>query len=173
MSGTPLAPPPPRALLDPNGNISDRFYQWLGSVQQGVVGTIAALFKAATAADYRSAATGALALTPDTVWTAAGYVALTDASTIAVNMATGFNFSVTIAGDRTLGSPSNAKVGQSGCFKVTASGADRTLSLGSSYKYTADLTFPLTVVSGQTAYIFYFVDTSTRILLTAILNNPT
>lgn len=35
---TPLAPPPPRSLLDPQGNISDRFYQWLGSIQQGIVG---------------------------------------------------------------------------------------------------------------------------------------
>lgn len=35
---TPLAPPPPRSLLDPNGNISDRFYQWLGSIQKGIVG---------------------------------------------------------------------------------------------------------------------------------------
>ena len=38
MTGTPLAPPPPRALLDPNGNVSDRFYQWLGSLQKGISG---------------------------------------------------------------------------------------------------------------------------------------
>ena len=43
MTGTPLAPPPPRALLDPNGNISDRFYQWLGSVQKGVAGAFSGI----------------------------------------------------------------------------------------------------------------------------------
>ena len=40
---TPLAPPPPRSLLDPQGNISDRFYQWLGSIQNGLSGTISGL----------------------------------------------------------------------------------------------------------------------------------
>lgn len=40
MTGTPLAPPPPRSLLDPQGNISDRFYQWLQNLQQGLANTI-------------------------------------------------------------------------------------------------------------------------------------
>lgn len=43
MTGTPLAPPPPRALLGPDGNISDRFYKWLGSVQQGIAGAITSI----------------------------------------------------------------------------------------------------------------------------------
>ena len=170
---TPLKPPPPRALLGPNGNISDHFYKWLQTMQSGVASTISALFSAATKNDYWSKATGALALTPATVWDAAAYVALTDGATIAVDMATGFNFSVTIAGNRTLGNPTNPKVGQSGCFKITASAADRTIDRSGNFKCTADLTFPVTITSGNTAYIFYFVDTSTSILLTAVLNNPT
>lgn len=40
MSDKPLAPPPPRALLGPDGKISDRFYQWLGSMQKGVSSAI-------------------------------------------------------------------------------------------------------------------------------------
>ncbi len=173
MTGTPLAPPPPRALLDPNGNVSDRFYQWLGSIQRGVSGTIAALFKAATSADYWGAATGALAITPETVWNSTGYVGLTDGATIAVDMSTGFNFSVSIAGNRTLGNPTNAKVGQAGCFKITASSANRTIDRSGNYKVTSDLSFPVTIASGTTAYIFYFVDTSSRILFTSVVNNPT
>jgi hypothetical protein len=43
MSGTPLAPPPPRALLGADGKISDRFYQWLGSVQQGISGAFSSI----------------------------------------------------------------------------------------------------------------------------------
>ena len=43
MTGTPLAPPPPRALLDPNGNVSDRFYQWLCSVPKGIAGAFSGI----------------------------------------------------------------------------------------------------------------------------------
>jgi hypothetical protein len=43
MTNTPLAPPPPRALLDPNGNVSDRFYQWLGSLQKGISGAFSGI----------------------------------------------------------------------------------------------------------------------------------
>ena len=43
MTNTPLAPPPPRALLDPNGNVSDRFYQWLGSPQKGISGAFSGI----------------------------------------------------------------------------------------------------------------------------------
>jgi hypothetical protein len=169
---TVLQPPPPRALTGSDGKVSAHFYQWLQSMQQGVESTIAALFKAATSADYWSAATGALALTPDAVWASTGYVALTDAATITVDMATGFNFNVSIAADRALGNPTNAKVGQSGCFKVTASGGARNLTVGGNYKKTADVAFPVNIASGQTAYVFYFVDTSSRILITAVVNNP-
>lgn len=43
MTGTPLAPPPPRALLGPDGNISDRFYQWLCSVPKGIAGAFSGI----------------------------------------------------------------------------------------------------------------------------------
>jgi len=36
MSDTPLAPPPPRALLGPDGKISDHFYKWLSSIPKGI-----------------------------------------------------------------------------------------------------------------------------------------
>lgn len=40
---TPLAPPPPRSLMGSDGKLSDRFYQWLQSMQQGVSGAISGL----------------------------------------------------------------------------------------------------------------------------------
>lgn len=129
--------------------------------------------RSAAASDYIGNTTNTLFITPNTVWNATGYVALTDGSTIAVDMSTGFNFSVSIAGNRTLSNATNAKTGQSGCFKVTASSADRTIDLGTQYLFTSDLSFPVTITSGTTAYIFYFVDTSTRVLITSVLNNPT
>jgi len=136
------------------------------------VGTINTnpVFATATAAEYQGDTAGAKALTPAEVWNAAEYVALTDAASITVNMATGWNFSVTIAGNRTIANPSNAKPGQSGCFKVTASGGTRTIDVGTQYLTT--LSFPISIASGNICYIFYFVDTSSRIIITAAINNP-
>ncbi len=168
-----LPPPPPRSMTTDDGKLSDRGYQWFRSLQEFAAQSDKSAAGEASAADYQAKTAGFLALTPTTVWNAAAYVTLTDAATIAVDMATGFNFSVSIAGNRTLGNPTNAKVGQSGCFKITASAADRTIDRGSNFKCTADLTFPVTITSGNTAYIFYFVDTSSRVLLTAVMNNPT
>ncbi|WP_181335375.1 hypothetical protein [Hyphomicrobium methylovorum] len=168
-----LPPPPPRSMTTEDGTLSDRAYQWLSSLQQNAVQTAKSAAGEASVADYQGKAAGFLALTPTTVWNAAAYVALTDGATIAVDMATGFNFSVSIAGNRTLGNPSNAKTGQSGCIKVTASAANRTLSIGSNYKSTSDLIFPVTIDSGKTAYLFYFVDDASNIVVTAVVNNPT
>lgn len=147
---------------------------FLAIAQSDVSGLVAALALKtveATAAEYLANTSGAKALTPAVVWAATPYTALTDAATVTVDMSLGFNFSVSIGGNRTLGNPSNPKVGQSGCFKVTASGATRTIDIGTNYKAT--LTFPISIASGQICYIFYFVDTSSRIIVTAAINNPT
>ncbi len=55
--------------------------------------------------------------------------ALTDASTIAVDMSVGNNFSVTLGGNRTLGNPTNLTAGQSGVIFITQDGTgSRTLT---------------------------------------------
>lgn len=159
--------PQPSALNDAKGQTTPHGYRYFESLDKAARAALAAF---ATAAQYISNAAGNLGLTPNSVWSAAEFVALTDAATITVDMSLGFNFSVTIAGNRTLGNPSNPKVGQSGCFKVTASGGTRTIDRGSNYKTT--LTFPASIASGNTAYIYYFVDTSSRIIVTAVINNP-
>ena len=41
--GTPIPPPPPGALQTPDGKLSDRFYQWLQSMQNGVAGAISSI----------------------------------------------------------------------------------------------------------------------------------
>lgn len=138
----------------------------------GLVASLATKTIEATAAEYLSDASGAKALTPSLVWDAVEYSALTDAATIAVDMAAGVSFSCSIAGNRTLGNPTNAKVGQSGCFKVTASGGSRTLARDTNYK-SSTITWPISIASGQTAYLFYFVDTPSRVIVTAEINNPT
>lgn len=136
-------------------------------------GTAWAGTAAATATQYRDDTAGSLALTPAAVWDSADFVALTDAATIAVDLATGFNFSVTIGANRTLGNPTNTKVGQSGVISVAASGATRTINVSSNWKKTSAVVFPISIASGQTCYISYFVVSSTIILVTGALNNPT
>src|SRR5579871_1605908 len=75
----------------------------------------------ADAAAFRTKAASKF-LTPASVWDAAAYVALTDAATIAWDMGAGFNFNVTLGGNRTLGFPTAPKPGQSGFIDVAQPG---------------------------------------------------
>lgn len=74
-------------------------------------------------------------VTPKSVADAATLVALTDSATIAVDLAAGTNFVVTLAGNRTLGAPTNAKPGMSGTIliKQDATGS-RTLAYNTAWK---------------------------------------
>lgn len=121
----------------------------------------------ASAADFR-ANTADKVLVTEEVWSAAGLVALSDGATIAVDMATGFNFSVTLGGNRTLGAPSNTKVGQSGAIVVGASGSTRTLALNAAWKANAGLSFPVSIPTSDKAIIFYWVEDSTHIRITGL-----
>lgn len=84
-------------------------------------------------------------------------VALTDAATVATDASLGNHFRVTIAGNRTLGAPSNPTDGQRAIWEVTASGAIRTLTLatGSSgaFAFGTDITALTATASGTTDYI--------------------
>jgi hypothetical protein len=63
-------------------------------------------------------------------------VTLTDAASIALDLATGNNFTVTLAGNRTLENPTNAVAGQTGQIYVIQDGTgSRTLAFGSNYKF--------------------------------------
>ena len=63
-------------------------------------------------------------------------VTLTDAASIALNLSTGTNFIVSLAGNRTLENPSNAVVGQTGQIYVIQDGTgSRTLAFGDAYNF--------------------------------------
>ena len=65
---------------------------------------------------------------------------LTDAATIAVDASQGYNFSVTLGGNRTLGNPTNAVDGQKMLFRIKQDGTgNRTLALGTKYRFGADI----------------------------------
>ncbi len=77
-------------------------------------------------------------------WNALVPVALVDAATIALDLNAGINFSVTVAGNRVLGNPTNGKPGQQGSiFVMQDATGGRTLSFGSAYVPDDLTTFPL------------------------------
>lgn len=109
--------------------------------------------------------------TPAAIWGAGSVTALTDASTIAVDLSTGINFSVTLGGNRTLGAPSNGKAGQSGIIRVTQDGSgSRTLAYNAAYKFAGGTACTLTTTAGHTDYLLYFYYTSSEILISCALN---
>lgn len=93
-------------------------------------------------------------------------VTLTDAATIAVDMDTGTVFTVTLGGNRTLGNPTNADVGQSGLLRVVQDGTgSRTLALSSDWK-TAGATAPdLSSGAGEVDLFSYYVYAANTIYL--------
>lgn len=99
----------------------------------------AALAAKLSAADIASAAqiraaTASKLLDGSNIYAAMAPVTLTDAATIAMDMATGIAFTVTLGGNRTLGTPTNVEVGKSGILRVLQDGTgNRTLALGSNW----------------------------------------
>ena len=98
-------------------------------------------------------------------------VSLTDAATIAVDLSLGNNFSVTLAGNRTLGAPTNVTAGQSGVIVVTQDGTgSRTLAYNSIYKFAGGTAPTLTTTASAVDVLAYYVESSTRITVTSLLN---
>ena len=90
--------------------------------------------------------------------------ALTDASTIAVNLALNNHFSVTLAGNRTLGNPSNIVAGTSGSFFITQDGTgSRTLSYASYYDFAGGTAPTLTTTAAKIDRIDYIARTTTSL----------
>ena len=98
-------------------------------------------------------------------------VALTDGATIAVDLSLGNNFTVTLAGNRTLGAPTNVTAGQSGVIVVTQDGTgSRTLAYNSVYKFAGGTAPTLTTTASAVDVLAYYVESSTRITVTSLLN---
>lgn len=122
--------------------------------------------KEATVAHYR-ANTADRILTTDIVWSSMAEVTLTDAATIAWDMSTGFDFVVTLGGNRTLGNPTNTKVGQRGRIRVVQDGTgSRTLTKSSNHKTAGGAALTLSTPAASVDYIDYDVVSSTNIRLT-------
>ena len=98
-------------------------------------------------------------------------VALTDGATITPDFSLGNNFSVTLAGNRTLANPTNLTAGQSGVITITqdATGS-RTLAYGSYWKFPGGTVPTLSTAANAVDELVYYVDSTSRITAT-LLNN--
>ena len=95
---------------------------------------------------------------------------LTDATSIAIDFDTAQNFAVTLAGNRTLESPTNIDPGQTGSIFVVQDGTgSRTLSFGSVWKFAGGTAPTLSTAAAAVDRIDYIVQTSTAIHAVATL----
>jgi hypothetical protein len=97
--------------------------------------------------------------------------ALTDAASIATDLALSNNYSVTLAGNRTLANPTNIVAGQSGSIFITQDGTgSRTLAYGSYFKFVAGTAPVLSTAAAAIDRIDYVVKSSTAIQAVASLD---
>ena len=92
-------------------------------------------------------------------------VTLTDAATIAIDASLGSVFKVTLAGNRTLGAPTNSTDGQTITILVRQDGTgSRTLAYNAVYQFNTTNAQPtLTITAGAKDYLTFMYDaTSTK-----------
>lgn len=89
---------------------------------------------------------------------------LTDGATITPDFGANQNFTVTLAGNRTLANPSNKVVGQTGSIFVVQDGTgSRTLSYGTDYEFAGGTAPTLTTTASAVDRIDYIIRSSTSI----------
>jgi hypothetical protein len=139
-----------------------------------VNGTTVGASTAASGAFTTLSASGTATFTGAMSATANAYMqidALTDASTIAVDMSVGNNFSVTLGGNRTLGNPTNLTAGQSGVIFITQDGTgSRTLAYSSYWDFPSQTAPTLTTTANAVDVLVYTVRSSTSIAAQLLTN---
>ena len=95
---------------------------------------------------------------------AGAITALSDATSIATNLNLSNNFSVTLAGNRTLANPSGITSGQSGSIFITQDGSgSRTLAYGAYFKFVGGTAPVLSTAANSVDRLDYVVATTTKI----------
>jgi len=95
---------------------------------------------------------------------AANITALTDGSTITIDMATACHHSVTLGGNRTFAAPSNQVVGQSGSIFITQDGTgSRTASFNAAFKFVGGTAPTLSTAAAAIDRIDYIIKASSVI----------
>ena len=94
----------------------------------------------------------------------ADVVSLTDAANVSIGFANGQNFSLTLAGNRTLDNPTNCVTGQVGSIFIIQDGTgSRTLSYGTSWEFPAGTAPTLSTSAAAVDRLDYIVRTSTAV----------
>lgn len=120
----------------------------------------------ASATDYRTNVANKL-LNPNGVWNAMAEVTLTDGATINWNMSSGFDFIVTLGGNRTLDNPTSTKVGQKGRLIIQQDGTgSRTVTWGSDYMFANNTAPTLSTAANAVDVLYYDVRASNYIIVT-------
>ena len=89
---------------------------------------------------------------------AANITALSDGSTITIDMATACHHSVTLGGNRTFAAPSNQVVGQAGSIFITQDGTgSRTAAFNSAFKFVGGTAPTLTTTAAAVDRIDYII----------------
>ena len=89
---------------------------------------------------------------------AANVTALSDGSTITIDMATACHHSVTLGGNRTFAAPSNQVVGQTGSIFITQDGTgSRTATFNSAFKFVGGTAPTLTTTAAAVDRIDYII----------------
>lgn len=147
-----------RALLDDADAAAQRVTLGLGDM---------ATRAKATTAQFRAQAATDVGITVDNVNAAAAIVTLTDATTIALDWAAGINFDVTMAGNRTIGNPTNVVPGTTRFVILKGNDATaRTISFGTNYK--GNLPSLTNITSTNFHMLTLFAYTATHIVVTSI-----
>ena len=91
-------------------------------------------------------------------------VSLTDAASVAVNMALGNNFALTLAGNRTLEAPTGVTPGQTGHIYLVQDGTGgRTLAYNSAYVFISGTAPTLSTAANAVDLLVYNAQTTTAI----------
>jgi hypothetical protein len=119
----------------------------------------------ATSANWRQNVADKL-LNPNAVWSAMTEQTLVDGASIAWDMSTGFDYIVTLGGNRAFANPTNTKVGQKGrlIIQQDATGS-RTVTWGSNFKFANGIAPVLSTVANATDVLYYDVRSSTYIII--------
>ena len=119
----------------------------------------------ATDANWRNNVANKL-LNPNAVWSAMSETTLTDGASIAWDMSTGFDFLVTLGGNRAMANPTNTKVGQKGrlIIQQDATGS-RTVTWGTSFEFANGTAPTLSTTASAKDYLYYDVRSATEIFI--------
>ncbi|EKE70899.1 hypothetical protein [Oceanibaculum indicum] len=98
-------------------------------------------------------------------------VPLDDGATITPDFDLGNNFSVTLAGNRTLANPTNIVAGQAGIIRIVQDGTgSRTLAFGSYWKFAGGAAPDLTAAPAAVDALAYYVDAADHITASLLAN---